>query len=526
MTADIQKKILELADVQHIQPDFDRVKILSRETCEKIQAIIFGGAKRKITILTTNNFPTELEQLLRRLTEKWYTYELFYTDMDGFNHALTWFDTIAKEEKMAADMKAARDQAAGQWAISMLKNIFTQRESYDPGEFVMQLVKLSFQAGASDLHFQSESQGIVMKVRIDGVLQNVVTFSQKEFTKYMQKLKFIAGTKMNVDYIPQDGRFSFEADIGTQKMHIDARCNFLPGLESENAVLRFLDSNLGLKSLDDLWLTKKNYELLWRYIHSNTGLIVIAWPTGSGKTTTLYSILHAINDGREKIITLEDPIEYKLEGIEQSQINYTKWYTYEEGLKAVLRHDPDIILVGETRTLETAEISINAAQTWHLVFTTLHTNSAIEAIARFLSMGVKTYMLAPALRLVCAQRLVRKLDPASMTRREATYAEAQEIKETLKKIKEIDPSIDVVFDGTVPQWTPTESNNFTGYKGRIALMEAFEITDDIKKLIVDGKTDIDIYAKARENGHLTLKEDGILKVLQWLTTLDELRRVL
>jgi type IV pilus assembly protein PilB len=521
------QNILELVDVQKIAPELEKTKVLPRDVAEKVQLIVFAAEKRKLHLLTTNNFPDQVKELLTKLTDKGYTYELFYTDIAGFNHALTWYDDIAHEEKLAEDARVARDQASGQGAISMIKKIYEDKDKYEPGDFVLQIVKLAFQAGASDLHFQSEEAGMVTKVRIDGVLQNVVTFTHAEFVKYMQKLKFISGTKMNVDYIPQDGRFSFDADDGEKKsIKVDARCNFLPGLGSENAVIRFLDSSKGLLHLEQLGINKKNFDLIRDHIHRNTGLIIIAWPTWSGKTTTLYSILSAVNTGEDKIITLEDPVEYHIPGIEQSQINYSKGYTYELGLKAILRHDPDIILIGETRTAETAEISINAALTWHLVFTTLHTNSAIEAIARMISIGVKPYMLAPALSLVCAQRLVRKIDPATMTRREATYSEAQEIKEVLRKIKEIDPSLELTFDGTVPVAVPTEANNFTGYKGRMSLTEVFEITDDIKKLIVDGKTDIDIYAKVRENGYLTLQEDGILKVLQGLTTLDELRRVL
>ncbi len=190
-----------------------------------------------------------------------------------------------------------------------------------------------------------------------------------------------------------------------------------------------------------------------------------------------------------------------------------------------MRHDPDIILVGETRTQETAEIAINAALTGHVVFTTLHTNSAIEAIPRLLSMGVKPYMLAPSLNLVVAQRLVRKVCPNCMTRRDANYSEQAEIQEHIKKIHDIHPQLPITYNGKVPHAVGCEQCNGTGYQGRMAIIEAFEVTDDVRKMIVDNKISIDIYAKAREAGFLTLQEDGILKMLQGKTTLDELRRV-
>ncbi len=195
-------------------------------------------------------------------------------------------------------------------------------------------------------------------------------------------------------------------------------------------------------------------------------------------------------------------------------------------MKAILRHDPDIILIGETRSQETAEIAINAALTGHLVFTTLHTNSAIESIPRLTSMEVKPYMLAPALNLIVAQRLVRKICPNCGTKRDANYGEQAEIKDILKKISDLDPKFALPFDGKIPEAVGCDQCNGSGYIGRIAIIETFEITDDIRKMIVDGKIGVDLYAKARENGFLTLQEDGIIKMLQGDTTLDELRRVL
>ena len=526
MVLDMQKKILEVNDVKELSPDLEKTQVLSRETAEKIQVIVFGAEKKQLHILTTNNFPNQLKQVLDLLAKKWYTYELFYTDIDWFTYALTWYDIIEKKEKQYASQEKKKDRASGQSAIKMIKNLYEQRDSYEPGKFILEIVKLAYQTWASDLHFQSEEDGVIVKVRLDWVFYSIVTFSHADFLKYLQKLKYIAGTKMNIDYVPQDGRFTFEATIDGKHEDIDARCSFMPGIHLENAVIRFLNANTGLKTFEELGIEWNAFDLIQRNLDKTTWLIVVSGPTGSWKTTTLYSALHKINDWRRKIITLEDPIEYKISWIEQSQINYAKWYSFEIWLKAALRHDPDIILVGETRTLETADIAINASLTGHLVFTTLHTNSAIESISRLLSMGVKAYMLAPALNLVSAQRLVRRVDPDSMTRREATFAEAEEIKESLKKIKDVNPHTKIEFDGTVPQAIPTDNNNQTGYQWRLAITEVFEVTDDIKKMIIQWWSVMDIFAKARENGFLTMQEDGILKVLEWKTTLDELRRVL
>jgi type II secretory ATPase GspE/PulE/Tfp pilus assembly ATPase PilB-like protein len=259
-------------------------------------------------------------------------------------------------------------------------------------------------------------------------------------------------------------------------------------------------------------------------------MILVTGPTGSGKTTTLYSMLNTLNDGSKKIITLEDPIEYMVSGLQQSQINYTKGYDYATGLKAILRHDPEVILIGETRDGETAQIALNAALTGHLVFTTLHTNGALEAIDRIINMGVKSYMLAPALTMVMGQRLVRKLCTCA-SRKPADYSETEQIKEGIKTITEIRPGLRTAsgnalsFDGSVKHAVGCAECNGTGYKGRIAVVEILHISDELKKMISEGKSTLDIYAKAREAGFLTLQEDALIKVIDGLTTIEEMRRV-
>jgi type II secretory ATPase GspE/PulE/Tfp pilus assembly ATPase PilB-like protein len=396
-----------------------------------------------------------------------------------------------------------------------MQKLYEKRDTMDPGEYIMQTISLAFQAGASDLHFQSEERGAMVRMRIDGVLQEVLQFSHEDFRKYLQKIKFISGAKMNIDYIPEDGRFDFEVESpdGTKK-RIDARVNFMPGIEEESTVIRFLDSTTGIKSFEQLGFKGKPYDLLKKQLEKNTGIVVVSGPTGSGKTTMLYSILHTLNNGSEKIITLEDPVEYEMPGIQQSQINYSKGYTYEIGLKSILRHDPDIILVGETRTLETAETSITAALTGHLVFTTLHTNSAIEAIDRLINIGVKPYMLAPALNLVMGQRLVRKVCPHCVSKKQPDYAETAEIAETVKMITDIEPTMKLTVPKEIPKIVGCDQCNGTGYIGRIVLIEVFEVTEEVKKMIVEGRSSLDIYGKARENGYFTMKEDGIMKMIE------------
>ncbi|MCF7834594.1 GspE/PulE family protein [Candidatus Gracilibacteria bacterium] len=527
MGEEVIKTILELEDIQKIQPDFSQLKIINKETAERIQVLIFAKENTTLQILTTNNFTKSLNKILSTLEEKGFKHQEHYTSIEGFNFALTRYDKLEEERAQTQkDIKEQR-QAGGKSAIEMIRKLFDTRSTMDPGQFITEVIRLSFQTGASDLHFQPELDKVEMLIRIDGVIQKIVEFTIDDFEKYLQKIMFLSGAKLNVDYIPQDGRFSFEAiDLEGKTRQIDARVSLIPSLKLPSTVIRFLDATMGIKGFEEIGFSGRNYDTLKRNILKNTGVTIFTGPTGSGKSTTLYSILNYLNNGEKKIITLEDPVEYQIAGIQQSQINSAKGYTYELGLKAILRHDPDIILIGEIRSKETAEIGINAALTGHLVFTTLHTNSAIEGISRLINMGVKLYMIAPSVNLIVGQRLVRRVCPHCNIKIEASYGEKEEIMESVKRINESNAGMNLEFDGRTTQAVGCEKCNKTGYIGRITVVEAFEITEDIKRAIIEGKSTLDLYAIARQAGYLTLKEDGIIRVLNGETTMDEIRRVL
>ena len=520
--------ILEVNDVQALQVDFSQLKKIPRNNAEAMQIILYYKDKDNcIYLLTTNNHPNDLKKIVKQIEDKWLKNKIFYTSVEWFTEWLKWYDKLDEREKQIKKENEQREKAEWESAIFLMKQYFEKRWSVDPGEFILEMIRLWFQAGASDIHFQPEGKNVTLRLRLDWILQDVVNFDSKDFRKYLQKLKFISWVKMNIDYVPQDGRFSFEAmNHKWEKKKVDARVNFMPWMSSESTVIRFLDSEKWISTFEEIWFTDQNYDILKKYISKNTWIIIVTWPTWSWKTTTLYSILNYLNTGKNKIITLEDPIEYEMPWIQQSQINYTKNYDYETGLKAILRHDPDIILVWETRSKETADIAINAALTWHLVFTTLHTNSAIASIPRLLSMWVEAYLLAPAVQLILWQRLVRRICPNCSSKRPATYAEQTEIEQALKRLNNLDIQNIPSFD-----WMLVESNwcaqcNDTWYQWRLAMLEVLEITEDMRNLIIDGESEAWILTKARENWFVTLQEDWIIKVLKWETTMDEIHRVL
>ena len=520
--------ILEVNDVQALQVDFSQLKKIPRENAASMQVIIYyKDEENYVYILTTNNHPEEIKKIEKQLENKWLKIKIYYTSIEWFNEWMKWYDKLEAEEQHVKEEKERREKAEWDSAITLMKQFFSKKDSLDPWEFILEMIRLWFQSWASDIHFQPEWKNVTLRLRLDGILQDVVDFDAKDFWKYLQKLKFISWVKMNVDYVPQDGRFSFEAtNHNGEKKKVDARVNFMPWLLTESTVIRFLDSQKWIATFEEIWFTDKNYDILKKHISKPTWMIVVTWPTWSWKTTTLYSILNYLNTWKNKIITLEDPIEYEMPWIQQSQINYTKNYDYETGLKAILRHDPDIILVWETRSKETADIAVNAALTWHLVFTTLHTNSAIASVPRLLSMWVESYLLAPAIQLVLSQRLVRRVCPNCSSRRPATYAEQTEIEKAIKSLSDLDMDNIPAFDGTVVESHGCAQCNETWYQWRLAILEALEITEDMRNLIIDRENEASILTKARENWFIILLEDWIIKVLKWETTLDEIHRVI
>ena len=522
------KTIIETAEIPNLKPDFSVLKIIPKDIAEQAQTLIFSSPdKHTLQLLTTNNFPEKTQHLTEQLHAKGFSTQIFYTTSEGFAQALSRYQEVDQQEHLAFLQSEKEKKADWKSAISFLSELYEKRESMEPWEFIKEIIRLSFQAGASDLHFQPQEDGILLRLRVDGVLVQVLSFSHQEFWKYMQKIKFISGVKMNIDYIPQDGRFSFQAsDKDGNLRTIDARISFMPGIKTESIVIRFLDAQKSVDSFEEIWFSPDQISLLESSIRKTTGIIIITGPTWSWKTTTLYTTLKKLNDGSKKIITLEDPIEYKISGLQQSQINYEKGYTYELGLKAILRQDPDIILIWETRSKETASIAINAALTWHLVFTTLHTNSALDSLSRLMNMQVEPFLLAPALQLIIGQRLVRKLCPRCSKLQQASPEQDSEIRTTLSHLQKKDPKIWLNYNGQIPTAVGCPHCNGSWYLGRIAIIEILEINDELRKKLINGMQGENLLPLAESFGFINMKEDWILKVLEGITDLTEIHRVL
>jgi len=372
----------------------------------------------------------------------------------------------------------------------------------------------------SDIHFEPGKENVRLRYRIDGVLQDIGVFPMDIYKFILSRIKMMGKMKINVRDIAQDGHFSIELD---EKGVYNVRANIIPGNHGESIVMRLLNQADVLLSVEDLGIRGLAYEKLQSQINQPNGMILTTGPTGSGKTTTLYAIINKLNTPESKIITIEDPIEYEVEGISQTQIAKDRGYTFAEGLRAIVRQDPDIILVGEIRDEETSDISVNAALTGHLVLSTLHANNAAASIPRFIELGVKPNLIAPSVNAFIAQRLVRKLCDCK-----EKYKPAQETISSIKKVLSIiSPKAKIEIPKNIEYlYRPVGCSKChkLGYKGRIGIFEILTISENIEKLILEMAGEREIAQTAIEEGMIMMAQDGILKAVEGITSMDEVWR--
>lgn len=372
---------------------------------------------------------------------------------------------------------------------------------------------------ASDIHIEPREEESKIRVRIDGLLQDVTVFGREIYERILSRIKLLSGMKLNISDRPQDGRFS----ILIGGLPIEIRASTLPAEYGESIVLRILNPK-SLIEMESLGLREDLLELFKKEIKKPNGMIIVTGPTGCGKTTTLYAILKKIQNPEIKIITIEDPIEYHLKGISQTQVDPKAGYDFANGLKSIMRQDPDVILVGEIRDLETAEITSQAALTGHLVFTTLHTNDAAGTVARLTSLGAKPSNIGPAINMVIAQRLVRmvckkctefkKISPEGLKKLKKEMGSSKGV-----KITKLTPEL------KTPKIKGCQNCNFTGYRGRIGIFEAFLVNDEMEKFILTSPSIAALREKIIKKGMITMKKDGLIKVLEGITTIEEVERV-
>ncbi len=505
----------------------EALSLISREQAQKINAVIFLKLEEELRLATTEPSP-EVEALAKELAEKQNAHVQTYLISDtSFKNALKLYAMIPeiKEVIYGVRIEEADLERLGK-EITSPGDLQDKIAHVSLTDTVTIMIGAALKSDASDIHIEAEEKDIKLRFRIDGVLYDAAKLSKETWKQMISRLKLVAGVKINVENVPQDGRIT----IYIKDEKTDIRVSFLPTAFGESVVMRILRPKVIALAFADLGIRGRAFEQIQREIQRPNGMIITTGPTGSGKTTTLYAILKKLNTEDVKIITLEDPIEYKLEGINQSQVDQSKKYDFARGLRSILRQDPDVVMVGEIRDLETAEIAIQAALTGHLVVSTIHTNSAAGAVPRFLSMGVKPFLLAPAINAVIGQRLVRRLCPTCKKKIELDPATLTQVKQTLKALPaNSDETVDfskLEFYGAVEGNKACTTCRGLGYKGRVGIYEVMSMTKEIEKVILGGNvSEYQMADIASKQGMITMVQDGLLKAMEGLTSVEEVLRV-
>ncbi|MDQ5882740.1 MAG: Type secretion system protein [Patescibacteria group bacterium] len=511
------KHNLLYADLKKINISPSALEILPEEKAKEANVVVFEKIGSNLKIGLTNPENPKSLRVVEELRAQNYKPVIYVITEESLNWAWTFYRFIKPRlEKITNSLDVSQTKTV---EFSALNQELLNYPAEEVTTLVSLILKSAINIDASDLHLEPQDQGALIRFRVDGVLYEVAEIDTKKYQTISSRLKLISGLKLNITNSPQNGRFS----IKNEDTIFDVRASSLPSPKGEFLVFRLLNPKRMAFSLSDLGFKDRDLQLINNTLSSPNGLILVTGPTGSGKTTTLYALLKAKVSVGIKIITIEDPIEYRLPGINQTQVS--KDYTFETGLKSILRQDPDVIMIGEMRDPNTVSTALQASLTGHLVFSTLHTNEASGTIDRLLELGADRNILPSALRLIIAQRLVRRLCPDC----KEAYEPSPELQE---KIQEAFAILSPKSKVKIPQTIPTlyrakgcEKCHFLGYQSQIGLFETLPITPRITKEILAQASNDNLRKTAIDEGMIPLFHDGLLKVLEGITSLEEVTRV-
>ncbi len=450
--------------------------------------------------------------------QKKYTVTVYLISESSYKQAFGFYKKVLTPKSIAHDVITVDGDEAT--ILENLEKFKTSNKGQSASEVLTVLFGAAIVLHASDIHIEPEADFIKVRFRLDGVLSDIVHLDKITQRAVMARLKSFSKLKLNVENLPQDGRLTFFY----KGKPVDVRVSTLPSANGEGVVLRLLGTEAKQLKIADLGMRGLGLAVVEKALAKPNGMIITTGPTGSGKTTTLYAFLSELNQPGVKIITLEDPVEYKLQGISQTPIDHNVDFSFAKGLRAILRQDPDIVMVGEIRDQETAETAMQAALTGHIVLSTLHTNDASGAIPRLTTMGVKPFTIAPALTAIIAQRLVRMLCVSCRKEVEIEPATLTRVKSILEKIPK---SAQVILPRKIQFFAANgcDACGGLGYKGRIGIYEVIEVTDSIEALILKEASALEIRAVAIGAGTVSMAQDGLLKALEGITDVEEVFRV-
>ncbi len=515
---------LPFSDLKGIPIDTETLALLDENASRtgNIALIYKSGTTVIAAVVDPKNQATE--SVLNRLKERGFSVKLLMTTPEGLETVLSRYASITSTETFEVGAIEINEQEldALQASIKDLSDLRNQVSGVAVTRLLEILIAGALKTSASDIHFEPEAGTTRLRYRLDGLLHDVTTLDPDYYVKILNRVKILSKLKLNIHSAPQDGRFT----IRQKETAIEVRVSILPSEYGETIVMRLLDPRSINTRLEDLGMRPDTLKQVRLQLQKPNGAILTTGPTGSGKTTTLYAFVTSLNTPDAKIITVEDPIEYHITGISQTQIDPAKGYTFANGLRAIVRQDPDIILIGEIRDTETADIALHAALTGHLVFSTIHTNDAAGTIPRLLDLGIKPETIAPAIIMAMGQRLVRRLCPNCRIEGTLPPGEAARINESLEPIRK-QFNLPAVTEKTPIQFPGKCAEcNELGYKGRVGVYEVFTVSKAVEELIMTSPSISAVRDLAIAEGMVTMLQDGYMKLLEGITSLEEVRRIL
>lgn len=496
----------------------------------------FHKAGKRLFVAVTNPENPKTKQIIEKLKTQGLILSIFITTHKGMRRAWSRYADMAEGQAVESGVVSVNDKLINEW-IEIIKSVedFKRESTKVLSEGKSSTTKIfevilagAYALGVSDIHIEPENEDVRVRMRLDGMLHDVLQIPGGAFHFFKSRLKILAGVKLNHDAKAQDGRFT----IRIAGKEVEVRVSLIPGQYGESTVMRLLDPDNIKVDLEILGYEPYLKKIVFESIAKPNGIILLTGPTGSGKTTTLYAMLQKVYTEDMKIITIENPIEYKVKGIVQTQVeDSSKDYTFASAMRAILRQDPDVIMVGEIRDPETADTAINAALTGHLVFSTLHTNTAAGAIPRLIGMNVNPKILGSSLTLSLAQRLLRKICKHCIVEYDATEDEKKLIDNIIAEFNESEAKKEFLKEFKPENYYKLkkglgckECNGF-GYKGRLAVHEGIYMNKEIEELAATNPSEREIQFEAGKQGFLTLREDAMLKILRGITTVEESLKV-
>ncbi len=515
---------LNYVDLVKVPVSLDAVRILTESEAKDAKVAAIELKANKVALAAIDPELPATKKIVEELAIKKYEVKVVVVSPSSMDTAWHFYQFIKPESASVTGKvsitKEHLDELRGRLTtIDAVHEEIASLESSkaSPTELIDVILAGSMALRASDIHTEAGEKKAKIRFRVDGLLHDIFDdIPLDSYHMFVSRIKLLSAMKLNVRDAAQDGRFT----IGLGDKDIEMRVSVIPAEFGETIVMRILDPSATMVGLPDLGLREDNLELVKKQIARPNGLILNTGPTGSGKTTTLYAFLRTMNDPTMKIITLEDPIEYRIDGVEQTQVDEESGYTFANGLRAIVRQDPDVILVGEVRDLETADIALQAALTGHLVLSTLHTNDAVGAVPRLINLGVKAVSIGPALSLAIAQRLVRVLCKECKKPADVDASTAEKIKKFLAALP---AKVDKTKYDNYKIYAPVgcDKCNGIGYKGRIGVFEFLEGGPDLEKTILHEASEISLREVAQRQEMVTMQQDGVLKVLLGQTTFEE-----